>query len=312
MPSEIIKKGFHDKTKALVEQAMKLLASSLQKGEEIPSRTAEAYKVIGPGGWSQDYESRLDYFGFVHDHEKDIEELPEFGMWLKELREDPVISKHVGELVGSRRGMLSRTAWDYLSHLLLAQISSGRLDFDLQIFELSYLQMEEFFHKETVEFRAFSPLQNFESDSGSIDLGGGLMIRKTTNSELERLWIRSRGLLWYPIMRLSHSSMRWNSHMKPRRCLANFQRTSPRPRTKFSANLCRRCASSSRGLSDSTSYKRLPPTMPRCSGAPPSQAWTTNISGVQFILARAMKSLPSTASGGPSANSIWQRYLSSS
>ncbi|HEX9430786.1 MAG TPA: hypothetical protein VF944_10450 [Candidatus Bathyarchaeia archaeon] len=187
MPSEIIKKGFHDKTKALVEQAMKLLASSLQKGEEIPSRTAEAYKVIGPGGWSQDYESRLDYFGFVHDHEKDIEELPEFGMWLKELREDPVISKHVGELVGSRRGMLSRTAWDYLSHLLLAQISSGTLDFDLRMFELAYRQMEEFFHKETVEFRAFSPLQNFESDSGSISLGGGLMIRKTTNPELERL-----------------------------------------------------------------------------------------------------------------------------
>ena len=192
MNPEIVDKEFHAKTEALVEAAMSLLVSSVRKGEQIPSEITETHKITGPGGWSQDYESTPDYSRFIGRHQKEIEALSEFGLWSEATRTDSVISKHVGKAVGTRRGMMGRSAWEYLRHLLLRQLSSGKLEFDREIFDKTYRDMERFFYSETVEFRAFSPLQNFESDVDVIDFGGGLKIRKTTHLELEQLLDASR------------------------------------------------------------------------------------------------------------------------
>src|SRR2546428_3499831 len=194
MPTEIVNTELRKKTKALVESALRLLVSCIEKGESIPHRITEVHKVTGPGGWSSDYEDKADYFMFNEHHEKEIEELPEFGLWSEAISADSVASKHVGKLVGTRRGMIGRSAWEYLVHLLLRQLSSpsGKAEFDLEIFDKTYGDMERFFYSQTVEFRAFSPLQNFESDLESIDLGGRLRIRKTTRAELEHLLDASR------------------------------------------------------------------------------------------------------------------------
>lgn len=187
MPDEI--PTLRAKTQELTEAAFRLLSSSLAKGERIPQRTVEVHKITGPGAWSKDYEARPEYYIFVDRHRKEIEALPEFGDWMHAMRADPTITKHFESLVGTSHGSIGRSAWEYFVHLLLKQLSSSgdKCEFDAETFDQSYRRLKRFFYRDVVEFRAFSPLQNFSTDVDVIDLSGKLRIRKIIDRELEEL-----------------------------------------------------------------------------------------------------------------------------
>ncbi len=199
MNKGIVNDAFHAKTKALVQSAIALLISYIQKGEEIPLQISETYKVTGPGGWSMEYEDKPDYDVFILHHEKEIEALPEFRLWMEAVSADPVVSRHIGHVVGTRHGMINRSAWEYLSDLVLAHFPAmpGGLAFDPETFERKYRDMEVLFYNDMIGFKLFSPLQNFESDAAVIDLGGGLKIKKITTQELEELLNASK---WSPLI----------------------------------------------------------------------------------------------------------------
>ena len=120
MKQGIVNDAFHVKTRALVQSAIALLISCIQKGEEIPLQISETYRVTGPGGWFMEYEDKPDYDIFILHHEKEIEALPEFRLWMDAVSADPVVSRHIGHVVGTRHGMINRSAWEYVSDLLLA------------------------------------------------------------------------------------------------------------------------------------------------------------------------------------------------
>src|SRR5438132_1656757 len=173
MKQGIVNDTFHAKTKALVQSAIALLISCIQKGDEIPLQISETYKVTGPGGWSMEYEDKPDYDIFILHHEKEIEALPEFRLWTEAVYADPVVSRHIGHVVGTRHGMIYRSAWEYVSDLVLAHFPAkpSGLAFDPKTFERKYRDMELLFYNDMIGFKLFSPLQNFESDAAVIDLG---------------------------------------------------------------------------------------------------------------------------------------------
>src|SRR5438552_619731 len=199
MNQGVVNEDFHAKTKRLVESAIGLLNSFVKQGEEIPLQISETYKVTGPGGWSMEYEDKPDYDKLILHHEKEIQALPEFQLWAEAASTDPAVSKHIGHLLGTRRGMINRSPWEYLSHLILAQFSAEHElpAFDSETFKNNYRDMEALFYNDKVWFQLFSPLQNFESDAETIDLGGGLQIRKIAPRELEELLNASK---WSPLI----------------------------------------------------------------------------------------------------------------
>src|SRR5438093_1317768 len=158
MKNGITNKEFYVKTKALVESATGLLVSYIRNGEDIPVRGHERYRVRGPG-WSVEHENKPDYSMFVYRHEEEIEALPEFRPWMEAGSADPVVSKHVGHLLGTRHGMINASAWDYLSGLILAQLTAGATKgFNREKFDAQYQDLERLFHNDKVGYRAFSPL----------------------------------------------------------------------------------------------------------------------------------------------------------
>ncbi|MFQ5909406.1 MAG: hypothetical protein ACE5IJ_01640 [Thermoplasmata archaeon] len=116
----------------------------------------------------------------------EIRALPKYQEWLECLEADPVVSRHVNAVVGTRGSAIHRSDWDYLSWFLTRQLTFGS-EFTPETFEQMYVDLEEFFYSDKVTLRAFSPLQNFASESALIDLGNGLRIRKMEPEELEGL-----------------------------------------------------------------------------------------------------------------------------
>ncbi len=168
---------------------MLLLGSFFKRGERIDEEIAEVHKIISPGGWSKDYRPKPRYWLFINRHERDIQAVPEFSAWLEAMRADESITKHLDNIVSTVQGGIRRTAWEYAAHLLVKQFSAEptSFEFDANAFDRCYLEMERFFFQDVIEFRAFSPLQNFSADVEVIDLGGGLRIRKIVDQELEEL-----------------------------------------------------------------------------------------------------------------------------
>lgn len=189
MSRKPINREFYEQTRAFVISALKLLASYLHKGEEVPYAIAEKIKIEKEGSWSTTHIPQPLYFVFVDKHRKELESLPEYKQCIKLMRSDTTMSKHVDCLVGTWDSRILRTPWEYLSYFLTKQLSqfSERFKFDPETFDRMYYDLEQFFYSDSVGLQAFSPLHNFTSDVDEIDLGDGLRIRRIATSELEQL-----------------------------------------------------------------------------------------------------------------------------
>jgi hypothetical protein len=103
------------------------------------------------------------------------------------MESDAVVSRHVGKLVGTWRGRIRREAWDYLDHILTRLLKSyyEQKEFDRELFQKMYHDLEEFFYNDTIPLVETVPLHNFTGDVDNIDLGDGILIRKITTNEKE-------------------------------------------------------------------------------------------------------------------------------
>jgi hypothetical protein len=198
---------FYKRTRAFVLSTIDLLARFINKeGEYIPYRIVEENKIETNGSWRIEYKPQPLYFEFIERHKKQIEELPEFRACMEIMRSDPVISKHVNRLVGTQDARELRTTWDYLQYFLLKQLSQlpERLEFNPEIFDNMYFDLEQFFYSENIKLQAFAPLHNFNSDVHEIELGDGLRIRKITTSELEELLTEMKRSYMIPPLEVLH------------------------------------------------------------------------------------------------------------
>jgi len=197
MSDKPINRDFYEKTKAFVVSALKLLISYLQKGEQVPYIIVEKHKIEAEGVWTTTHLPQPLYFEFVDRHRKDMESLPEYDDCITAMRTNTTISKHLDCLVGTWHSRSHMTEWDYLSDFLTHQLLQlpERVEFNPETFDHIYFDWEQFFYNDSILVKAFSPLDNFNSDVDEIDLGDGLRIRRIATSELEQLLGESR---WSP------------------------------------------------------------------------------------------------------------------
>jgi hypothetical protein len=196
---DVINKEFYESAKAFVVSATKLLISYLQHGEQIPHMIVEKNTIEKEGSCKTEYVPQLLYFDFVDRHRKDVEKLPEYEALIELMQADQTISKHLDCLIGTWNFRIRRMPWDYLSFLLIQQLSrlQKKIEFDLENFNKLYHDLERFYYSESIPVRAFSPIYNFNSDVGEIDLGNGLVVRRIATNELEKLMDASR---WNPLL----------------------------------------------------------------------------------------------------------------
>ncbi len=122
-----------------------------------------------------------------------IKSLKEFKTCSKIMHSDPVISTHLDRSVGTGLRHFRRFVGDYLTYLLRTQFLSYKtffksqttykIEFDPEMFEVAYEELEKFFFSDEISFRAFSKLFSFHSEVDEIDLGDGLLIRKASIPE---------------------------------------------------------------------------------------------------------------------------------
>jgi len=194
----VIKRELFVGIREFVVAASRLLNSYLEKGEKIPYTIVEKYKVEGPGSWSMTYDEQLLTVDLIVRHEKDLSNLPEFRTCSRLMQTDPQVSKHLDKLVGIEWGSkFRRTIWDFLRYFLspIFEKYLKESKFDQQLLEKLYSEFEDFIINDQIPMRDYVYLENFDSDVDRIDVEKGLVIRKITNEELERLLQSSR---WAP------------------------------------------------------------------------------------------------------------------
>ncbi len=194
-----LNKEFYEKTRTFVTSALALLDSYLKKGEEIPYNISTRLSL--EDGVQRTVAVRQPLYSvFVGEHRDELEHLAEYEACVSFMHLDTVISKHLDSLVGTPYTATRREAWDYLSYFLQYQLAqaSDSLEFNAELFEHVYLNLEQFFYTDSVDFQAFSPLYNFKSDVDEIALGDGLRIKKMSMPELEEFLDDTKTCLQMP------------------------------------------------------------------------------------------------------------------
>nr|MDO8098478.1 HEPN domain-containing protein [Candidatus Njordarchaeota archaeon] len=126
---------------------------------------------------------------FMIRHSEDLKQLPEFSACLEVMRRDPTLAKYMDQPVGIMGLRVEYTAESYLFHLLRRQIRGEKDNFVFkqERFDENYIQLESFFYSSSVTYRVFAPLHNFSSDIDEIELRNGVLVRRITVEELDKL-----------------------------------------------------------------------------------------------------------------------------
>ncbi len=184
------KQELHDAWMSFVVAALHLLKKKRAEGSlKVPTLPREKYTVERDGGLKTSHFNEPQFYLVLYGLREELSNMEEYKGVAKLAGQDPRISKHFDQLVGTGSVVVLRSLWEYVSFPLLKQLLKGseQLDFDPGLFERTLSDMLGYFDSETVTMRYLAPLQNFESDSDSIDLAQGLTIRKLRTEELEDL-----------------------------------------------------------------------------------------------------------------------------
>jgi hypothetical protein len=113
-------------------------------------------------------------------------ELPEYYVCLKELNDDPEISRQLGVVVGTHRGGAStRSAESMLKYLYPLGKRPDQYAFDPERFDREYLIFEETFYSDRLQFVAIAPLQGVLLEDRVITLSDKLEIKRLDKEEME-------------------------------------------------------------------------------------------------------------------------------
>jgi len=181
-----INEELHIRLDAFIKKAFPLLKGYLDSGEEVRQIYDDEYKVE-PGGYSKTTVVKTLFFDFIHEHQEGLERLPEFSAVQELIDKDAILSKHIGNLVGTRYGLMRQDLWDYLSYMLqrLIEVYYERKKFDEPVFQKMYDDLEKFIYRDTISVTDIIPLHNFSSEDDEIRFSDELRIRRITDREKE-------------------------------------------------------------------------------------------------------------------------------
>ena len=172
-----------------VKKALSLLSSYLKGGEMVKEKLEKIYWVVDDNTYGSDIVSKPDYFGFIRKHKEALQIMQEYKDCLLIMQNDPILSKHIGKLVGTGQSKIRRDDWHYLSYGLVSlfEYYHKNQQLDENLLRTLYGNLEKSLYSDSIPMVYTAPLHNFESDVDLVDLGNGLSIRKITVQEKEFL-----------------------------------------------------------------------------------------------------------------------------
>lgn len=189
-------KKLYSLTKNFVEASLDALNKSLENGEKIPSQQIKEVKRTG-GQFSAPTVQKPNYTRFILNHVKEIENLIEFKLLkefilsYKETRKS-IACRFKDRKIPDDTAELSSILRDEIitSHLDSYLKNADKLEFDKDIFDELYIQIEEYYYSSELSFKLVAPLYHFWPDKvvEKIDLGDKLIIRMITDEEYSYMW----------------------------------------------------------------------------------------------------------------------------
>jgi hypothetical protein len=181
-------KELYETCKRFSKKALCILTGQLRRGDSIPCAMSEKVSINDEhGSLTGTYESVPQIYAFVDRYEKKLQQLPEYEACIEVMNRDEAARKHFGCLVGTSSFLTRVDAAGCLRSLLIDMSNQGQFQFNLSLFNNIYQKLEGFFYAELLEYEAVSPLHNFRSDTGTLNLDGGLVIDRLPRDELEEI-----------------------------------------------------------------------------------------------------------------------------
>ncbi len=201
------------KVKDFVVKAYTLLSEKIKQGDTrgIFLRTMEDISIDEDGRLSipppgiRNYYQKTDLTFFIWRHENKLKGLPEFKSMLKSMFKDEIISKHLKQELFSPFGGITIDESNIGRIFLHNSIDEKKpFQFNQDIFDSAYREIESYFYSKTVTRRSICLLLGFDSETEEINLSDKLKIRKVSKSEIVELW-RTSG--WFRGLFESHHEL---------------------------------------------------------------------------------------------------------
>lgn len=127
------------------------------------------------------------------------------------MKEDGKISKHLDMLVGSPISSRSRNdCHEFLQRMLALLLHEQKaISFQKNIFDQVYGKMEDYFYREVLEYRYLSLIENFQMESGKIELAPKFSIIRISKEDREEILSE---LITYPLIDLPASAFLDNQY----------------------------------------------------------------------------------------------------
>lgn len=199
----------YENIKKFCETALVFLNNKAIEG--LPFRTKGKIEVEESGGCSYDYVDEIDWDRFVRTNKQILMEGDAYKAAIEAMKEDGKISKHLDMLVGSPISSRSRNdCHEFLQRMLALLLHEQKaISFQKNIFDQVYGKMEDYFYREVLEYRYLSLIENFQMESGKIELAPKFSIIRISKEDREEILSE---LITYPLIDLPASAFLDNQY----------------------------------------------------------------------------------------------------
>lgn len=156
--------------------------------------------------------NRYEFVFNLYKIEKICVELSSYIKLVEYMSENEIISKHINNSIGLWNYRIGRTAWEYLQYFISRQkLISNKFEFDERLFNIDYINFEDFFYNEYFVMRVVVRLNNFIMDVDEFIIEDNIKITKIKDEEYEELGYTEviRGGYSEYILQLTHKEKKY-------------------------------------------------------------------------------------------------------
>jgi Apea-like HEPN len=163
------------------------------KTTALPSKTEAQITEFGPNAAFIQEVLKVDWGPVVDANEKVLAGTDVYQQALQAMMDDPTIAKHLNTSVGRPGTTGQRIEAPVCLRRFVSQLLDEQQGFDFQegAFQKVYEGLEDFFYRDTIEYRVVCPLHNFQMQTEPLALSPKFSIIKFSTKEKERMLTKS-------------------------------------------------------------------------------------------------------------------------
>ncbi len=180
----------HEAIKEYCKAALALLRGRVTRSEDLPTTIKKRVEIRGTT-ISGFYDREIQWFLLISRNEELFKQSPSYQQALRALDEDNTVAKHLNTLVGTPEGS-SRIDRDNLPPSILTILLEEQqgMDFQDDVFDRIYTELEDFFYQDILEYRYLTVLEGFKMEAERLELGPTFSIIRIPSAEREEILSR--------------------------------------------------------------------------------------------------------------------------